>query len=215
MAEIILGLAEVFPSLLCNQPLTPQHLAGSHLCFINNLIKMTTCKFFAKGSCRNGDSCSFIHKPITSTEQHLLHPTPGLPTMERLSLNPTDVAYRNDHVTTDKICSFSLQGKCNKGERCRYKHQPATSFPRQGYPDTTLESLYQDQQGGKFPQAPSDSRVMVPCKYFSAPRGCQNNSCPYLHTNDNTNVDKASIQDPEASDKEVSRHFTSLLRNQY
>ena len=50
--------------------------------------KMTLCKFFAHGSCRNGTSCNFIHERNTRTQNHFLPVDLVLPVIERLAINP-------------------------------------------------------------------------------------------------------------------------------
>jgi hypothetical protein len=167
--------------------------------------KMTLCKFFAQGVCRNGDFCSFIHEPGTSTGQHLAPIAPVLPTTEKLSLNPAAVTYRNEEANPAQNCRFFLQGRCNIGKECRYIHPPAIWSAQQVYPD----AIFVDS-----PQFPTDSRATVPCKFLSRPGGCQNSACPYLHVADEPNAEKRSSQDLEANGVEVSSRLSNFYRSQ-
>lgn len=60
------------------------------------LTKMTLCMFFAKGRCRHGDFCSFIHEPGPSTRQHLTPFAHVVPSMEKSKLNSAAVTYRSE-----------------------------------------------------------------------------------------------------------------------
>jgi hypothetical protein len=164
---------------------------------------MTLCKFFARGFCRNGDSCNFIHEPSTSTGPHLAPVTPVLPTntTEKLNLNPAAVTYRNGEAKPAQNCRFFLQGKCNKGKECRYIRLPAISSPQQVHPDAIIVDS---------PRLPIDSRATVPCRFLSNFGGCQNSSCPYLHVADEPNAEKSSSQDLEANGEEASSHFSDF-----
>lgn len=157
-------------------------------------IKMTPCKFFAQGFCRNGDSCTFIHEPGTSTRQHLAPVPSVLPTTEK-PRNPATAIYRSEAAKAAQNCWFFSQGKCNKGVECRYIHPPDTLFPQQVHPG----AIFPDS-----PQLPPDSRATVPCRFLSRPAGCQNSSCPYLHAQDEPNAEKSSSQDLGPNGEEAS-----------
>lgn len=163
---------------------------------------MTSCKFFAQGFCKNGDSCKFIHEPDTSTGQEFAPFAPILPTTEKISLDPATITHRDEEAKPAQNCWFFLQGKCNKGEWCRYAHPPAVLSPQQVPP----ESIYLDS-----PQSVSDSRATVPCRFLSRPGGCLNSSCPYLHVADEAIAVKSSNQDLEANGEEASSPCSDSL----
>jgi hypothetical protein len=171
---------------------------------------MTPCKFFAQGLCRNGDSCNFIHERSTSTQNHFGPVVSAFPAIERLNINPAAATHLNGGTKSTRICTFFLQGSCNKGDRCSYVHPPAIVPPQQAHPDTISLDPYLGQQDESSPQAPSDSRARVPCKFLSRPGGCQNGSCPYLHTVEGHEVEKSSSQDFEVNEDEASNYSHDL-----
>src|SRR5882757_6511474 len=96
--------------------------------------KMTACKFFPQGFCRNGDSCGFIH------EQHTR--TPAQPTIERLSINPAVPTLPHKEAKSPRICTFFMQGSCNKGDKCWYVHPPAIVPPQKINPNAISLDSY-------------------------------------------------------------------------
>jgi hypothetical protein len=153
--------------------------------------KMTLCKFFAQGSCRNGDSCDFIHEPVASA-------------FPAIDINPAAATHLNGGAKSTRICTFFMQGSCNKSDKCWYAHPPAIVPPQQVHPDTISLDPHLGQQDESYPQAPSDSRARVPCMFLSRPGGCQNGSCPYLHAVDDHEVKKSISQGFELNEDEVS-----------
>lgn len=152
--------------------------------------KMTLCKFFAQGFCRNGDSCSFIHESRASTGLHLM------PSTETPNLKPAAVSDCNGESKPAQNCRFFLQGKCSKGKECRYIHPPAILSPQQ----VCSNAIFMGS-----PQLPTDSRASVPCRFLSSFGGCQNTSCPYLHV-----AEKSIREDLEANEEEASNRFSEF-----
>jgi len=159
---------------------------------------MTSCKFFGQGFCRNGDFCSFIHAPSTSTGEHLV-PTAGA---ALLNLNSAAVNYGNREAKISQNCRFFSQGMCNKGKECRYIHHPTTTSSQYIHPvAVTLESA----------QLPTDTRSAVPCRFLSRPGGCQKTNCPYLHVVDEHNMENTSSQVLEKIYEEASSPISNLV----
>jgi len=105
-----------------------------------------------------------------------------------------------------------MQGSCNKGDKCRYVHPSPTVPPQQVNPYAILLDTCLSQQHESSPQATPDSRARVTCKFLPSPGGCRNGSCPYLHTLDGQEVEKASNQDFEVIEDEVTEYFSDLCR---
>jgi hypothetical protein len=55
-----------------------------------------------------------------------------------------------------------------------------------------------------------DSRARVPCKYLSRPGGCQNSTCPFLHSIDGNKVEDNTVQDAKISENEARRLLFGL-----
>lgn len=162
--------------------------------------KMTKCKFLAQGFCKYGDSCDFIHEWHTHTS--------ALPATERPSINLAAPTLQNEEARSPRICTFFMQGSCNKGDKCRYVHPPAIAQPPQVYSSATSFDSCRGQQDKRSPQAPSDSRAQVPCKFISRPGGCRNDSCPFLHALDGH--EENSSRDFEENEDEASNLSPNL-----
>lgn len=162
--------------------------------------KMTKCKFLARGFCKYGESCDFIH------EYHI-H-TSALPAIERPGIDLAALTLQDEEAESPQICTFFMQGSCNKGDKCRYIHPPATAQPPQAYSSATSFDSCRGQQDKRAPQPPSDSRARVPCKFLSRPGGCRNDPCPFLHPVDG--LEENSGKDFEGNEDEVSKRSPNL-----
>ena len=96
------------------------------------LIKMTFCRFFSQGFCRNGDSCKFIHEPAVSAQSSSRSFSQAFPALNGLNINPANVTYishkdeSSTQATSDSrskvACKFFLRpGGCRNGT-CPYLH---------------------------------------------------------------------------------------------
>jgi len=171
--------------------------------------KMASCKFFAQGLCRNGDSCNFIHERNQSTQIHF---GPIASAFERLDIGQA-ATYPNERDQLTPICRFFMEGLCNKSDKCRYIHPSASDTPQQVHPHAISLDLHPGKQDEIVPQTPSDSRARVPCKFLLSPRGCQKDSCPYLHTIDGHEVGKTSSQGFELKEDEASTYVLYKIQN--
>jgi uncharacterized protein (DUF2237 family) len=62
------------------------------------------CRFFAKGYCRNGNSCAFQH---------------GGPKADG---NPTVIEGKEPEEVIKPVCSFFAKGYCREGKGCSFQH---------------------------------------------------------------------------------------------
>lgn len=159
--------------------------------------KMTKCKFLARGFCKYGESCDFIH-------EHVIH-TSDLPATERPSIELAALTFQDEEARSPRICTFFMQGSCNKGDKCRYVHPHAIAQPPQVYSSAISLDSCRGQQDKSAPQAPSDSRARVPCKFLSHPGGCRNVPCPFLHPVDG--LGENSSKDFEENEDEASSRY--------
>jgi hypothetical protein len=162
--------------------------------------KMTKCKFFARGFCKHGESCDFTHEYPTHTSALATGKT-GID-LEALNL-------QGEEARSPRICTFFMQGACNKGDKCRYAHPPAMAQPPQVYSSVTSVSSCWGQEDKSAPQAPTDSRARVPCKFQSRPGGCRNDSCPFLHPVDS--LTENSSRDFEVSNRSPNSRQKPIL----
>lgn len=172
--------------------------------------KMIPCKFFATGFCRSGDSCGFLHEKKPGTQKHLKDVSSASAAIERLNINPTAATHLDERAKSTQVCVFFSKGSCNKGDKCRYVHPPAIAPPQQDHPETISQGPYLNEQDESPPQALSDSRAAIPCKFLSHPGGCRKDSCPYLHAVEDHEVEQSNSQDIEANEDEVSSYCSNL-----
>jgi len=135
--------------------------------------KMIKCKFFAQGFCKYGDACNFLHGWQT-------HNT-ALSTTQRPRIRPSAPTLKSEDVRSSRICTLFMQGSCQKGNKCRDRHPQATAQSPQVDMNATSFDSCRGQEDNSTPPSQSDSRAQVPCRFFSLPGGCRNESCPYLH----------------------------------
>ena len=67
-----------------------------------NKEKTVDCMYFAKGECKKGDKCTFIHDE-NDDDEHAAEPKP-----------------KNKEKTVD--CMYFAKGECKKGDKCTFIH---------------------------------------------------------------------------------------------
>lgn len=163
------------------------------------------CRFFAQGACKNGASCKFIHEKPSSTQSISLEAWSlaslgaQLPIME----SPT-VAHNFGYAKCPQPCRFFSQGLCHYGDTCRNEHASTESrFKLQQ--STASEEIPASEEVMESSRVPSDSRSSIPCRFFSRPGGCHNDSCSYLHVEHAE--DKRRNEDVQMNEDEVHHLF--------
>jgi hypothetical protein len=121
------------------------------------------------------------------------------------------------------LCKFFAHGSCRNGTSCNFIHERNTNTHNHFLPVAlvipAIERLainpyktfldpYLGQQDEGPPQAPSDSRARVLCKFLSRPGGCQRSSCLFFHSRDGHEVEEISSQGFELNEDVASSHFT-------
>jgi hypothetical protein len=140
------------------------------------------CHFFARGVCKNGDSCKFVHQQDVSSQKSShpaasqsswcvqSRPSRSLPNDSGISeqVSPRETS---DTCTTVP-CRFFLRPEGCQNASCTFLHE--LEGRRERASDPTLD--------GSLPtQTSSDTRGSIPCKYVAFPSGCQKDTCPFLH----------------------------------
>lgn len=163
---------------------------------------MKPCLYFARGTCRYGDSCRSHHEtraglnplsePFTTTSPNASIPGPN-GSIDTLSLE--------DNVLS-QVCTYHLRGTCRRGLYCWYAH-PATTVP------TEENTPSADQFGGPETEIPNishqslDSPGTTPCKYSFQPGGCRRALCPYLHPISSQNGNDINGREVDGIEDEV------------
>lgn len=129
-------------------------------------LSKPTCIFYARGVCRNGDSCSFLHGQDTGTHNR---PRPAVPVQSHSRVPNTNL-------------DIPPMGE----ERGRTTNNPHQSL---------------------------DSRNTVPCRFFLQSRGCQKDSCPFLHVVQGPQSKSTNNEELELNEDEVSTHLLKLQRS--
>lgn len=157
-------------------------------------IKMTSCRFFAYGSCKNGNSCRYIHEQSGSSQN------PGATVLTSATNRPDVFPVAVSSGRTGTICRYFAQGSCQKGEECGFAHLQATLSSQEVQPGPILLTSRQITQN--YDQTPSDFRAKVPCRFQLRPGGCERDHCPFSHAIDDYAAEKcenAGYQKDEAS----------------
>ena len=132
--------------------------------------RMSPCRFFVSGFCRDGNSCRFDHAmPESST------PVPTIVAMPGRS--------------RDTRCPFFEKGTCNKGDKCWFVHPQAVDINEIPPLGTTTSGESRLQKGSN--EASSDSRRRVSCKHLARSGGCRDSSYRYLHPADSGAVKRS------------------------
>jgi hypothetical protein len=166
--------------------------------------KTELCIYFAKGICRNGDFCGFIHDTNTSGQDRSGPVPSALPPMARLNIAPGAAPHREVDRST-QVCTFFMRGVCREGDKCGYAHPPTIPPPQSFPPDTTFREPCLASANDGSPRTPSDTRARVPCKFFLRPGGCRNDPCDFLHTRDGHEAEQRKPLEGDADADEVSR----------
>jgi hypothetical protein len=109
-------------------------------------------------------------------------------------------------------CKFFSRGMCRNGDKCTFLHKNTegagghTWSNAPSIPVIEALSINLDARVPEFSPAlpghlldgPSDTRALVPCRFFTHPGGCRNRTCPFSH-----NIDKPHSNGPERLEEDV------------
>ena len=133
------------------------------------------CPHFLRGVCRYGPQCRQSHDLAHAT----VHPVTAQSPPARVSMQAPN--------PTPSSCKFFLEGRCNKGKTCPFRHpdaplQPTQQSWRRSLPmtkDACVASPSTDPSNTQ--SGPQASFLRDPCKYFL--KGiCKNGSlCDFRH----------------------------------
>jgi hypothetical protein len=74
-------------------------------------MQNVVCRFYAKGYCKNGWSCAFIH--------------------ETLRNDVIEDSSDADVTVETEPCRYFAKGKCLKGDRCNFRHDENLLAPKE------------------------------------------------------------------------------------
>lgn len=135
------------------------------------------CRYFSRsGSCKNGDSCKFLHRHQGDV------PSPAVRASNNISAAAPQT--KNDiHITADedkkytKLCRFFRHNECKLGSECPFIHLPNNSRPVGNAEERT--------------NANTDKAVI--CKHFRRLGYCRlGDSCNFLHATNGSDLPSAS-----------------------
>lgn len=103
-------------------------------------------------------------------------------------------------------CIFFSRGACKHGDSCRFNHEIDAGNHSRARPFAPVYPPFRtpDTDSNVSTQSLTDTRNMVPCKFFLQSRGCQNDSCPFLHVTQGLQVTTTKLQGFESKNDEVS-----------
>ena len=167
----------------------------------------TLCHFYARGLCKNGASCIFIHSLDASTQDRTrLGIRDALP----LGRLPDDAERTKQHPSeatsdprTSIPCRFATRAGGCLNSSCPFFHEEARSRDK----NVGLASNWRTSAG-----ALPDTRPTIPCKFEAYPGGCRNNICPFLHTSSGSEA-VVDTNSSLAEEQEVSM-ISNFLKEQ-
>ena len=116
----------------------------------------TPCVHYLRGNCKYGKHCKFDHPPLRSGPQSRTSKQ-GAEGGDKIKQNPIKYWYKigmlpvnADNSNDTTACTFFLQGRCKKGEKCKFAH-PAARFGSQSRTSQQREAgdKTRTQSGGK------------------------------------------------------------------
>ncbi|KZT61889.1 hypothetical protein CALCODRAFT_490818 [Calocera cornea HHB12733] len=143
--------------------------------------KRNVCVFHAQGRCTKGTACRFSHDDANPFS--LFNAADYFPSL----YPPTSAAAAHGQGVGDprginrtlkelqhrtRLCSFYLAGKCNRGDRCTFLHDPAA-----------LEAgiTPEDLERGRAGRPDGWTKMNVTCKFWLSGRCKKEDSCPFRH----------------------------------
>lgn len=168
---------------------------------------MTPCRFFARGVCRNGDSCEFSHDRNPSTHSRPERESSVLPAINHLTLGPAGATNLQWRAKSSQTCKFFAQGLCNRGDQCDYLHTTSIRQPYYVQPEAHSHISIPGQDDESITQTLSDSRASVRCKFQPRPGGCQKQHCPFFHATQASVMQGSDNRGSEGDEDEASGPF--------
>ncbi|KAL0577918.1 hypothetical protein V5O48_004083 [Marasmius crinis-equi] len=106
-------------------------LTRQHSSTAQNHVTQKQCMFYALGTCKNGDTCPYLHTPsqrdvVQGTESPAVNcndsPRQG-------SQQPNEHSGSTRNFVPRKPCNYFSQGKCRKGDSCAFSHERDSPSP--------------------------------------------------------------------------------------
>lgn len=135
---------------------------------------MVICSFFAKGYCARGSDCRYKHVEEGLESQEEQRPA---------------AVIRPAHPKP--VCTFYAQGRCRNGAQCHFEHVGnglVVDGVAAAFQSLTLTANGAEVEHVAQATAGADTRAAVVCRFFQAGE-CRNDSCPYLHLGQDSEVD--------------------------
>lgn len=129
--------------------------------------KKAPCVHYARGACRNGAKCAFVHASAGASSP-FSSPSPP----RRAGVPPIS-----------KPCIFYSQGLCRYGESCRDSHGSASPTASSAPQTPTKSPIVRFGMGGP-PPSPVPTSPFGPCKFFARGFCKEGKACPFPHIGD-------------------------------
>ncbi|EJT99116.1 hypothetical protein DACRYDRAFT_24167 [Dacryopinax primogenitus] len=140
--------------------------------------KRNVCVFHAQGRCTKGAACRFSHDDanpfsLFNAADYFpsLYPPTNVPNGQGVDPRVQNRSFKELQHRT-RLCSFYLAGKCNRGDRCTFLHDPAA-----------LEAgvTAEDLERGRTGRPDGWTKLNVTCKFWLSGRCRKEDSCPFRH----------------------------------
>ncbi|KZO92079.1 hypothetical protein CALVIDRAFT_318317 [Calocera viscosa TUFC12733] len=138
--------------------------------------KRNICVFHAQGRCTKGVACRFSHddaNPFSLFNAADYFPSLYPPNDAPAAHDPRGISRTLKELQhRTRLCSFYLAGKCNRGDRCTFLHDPAA-----------LEAgiTPEDLERGRAGRPDGWTKMNVTCKFWLSGRCKKEDSCPFRH----------------------------------
>ena len=162
------------------------------------------CKYFKKGTCKDGENCRFQHREPTKSSKTQSKTSESKASKDfilfdtnKKELEESKIKAVENWISSSarveesmsrngdarKKCPYFSKGYCRNKSTCKLLHSNRNDETEFLTPETVdiNNSNLKEKMGREKNTVNLDSEKTVQCKFFTTRRGCLNKYCPYLH----------------------------------